>query len=77
MPPGTAVNDPNRVIQIAWSYGGIGGQVYGTFVTESSTPGDTDAVDAIVRVSGVTWVTYQAITVAGSTSANSAFGTGR
>ncbi|MFN0142089.1 MAG: NHL repeat-containing protein, partial [Mycobacterium sp.] len=69
VPPGTPANDPGRVTQIAWSYGGVGGLQYGSFITEVPTPGSDDKVDAFVRISGVTWVTYQAITNAGSASA--------
>jgi len=69
VPVGTAPDDPARVTQIAWSYGGVGGLYYGTFVTESPTPGDGDFADAFVRVNGVTWLTYQAITAEGSASA--------
>jgi len=69
VPEGIADDDPNRVTHIAWWYGGAGGLQYGTLVTEVPTPGSDDAVDASVRVSGVTWLTYQAITASGSASA--------
>lgn len=69
VPDGIADDDPNRVTQIAWWYGGAGGLQYGTSVTEAPTPGSDDAIDVSVRISGVSWLTYQAVTASGSASA--------
>ena len=69
-PPGTAPNDPSRVIAIEWSYGGEAGFQVGTFTTVSPVPNDGDYVDVPVTIGGLSWINYRAITNEGSASSS-------
>lgn len=69
IPEGTPLTDPKRIVSIEWSYGGITGLIAGTFTNVLDTTNEFAFVDVPVRASGVSWVTYRAITVEGSASA--------